>query len=132
MKPASLILLGLASLVAAITPPAHTGPEQSKQPKPSTLEWREAHQALDNLTAWVNQARKTSGQSESGARHAAENLWTEVDRLKREGVNVRAIEYYTADLERSLRPGYEDATARRHIQNNLEYEIDAVRRQMRR
>jgi hypothetical protein len=74
----------------------------------------------------------TSDQSESRARHAAENLWTEVDRLKRGGVNVSAIEYYTADLERSLRPGYENATARRHIQNNLEYEIDAVRRRMRR
>ena len=86
---------------------------------------------MDNLTAWVSHVR-TSGQSESGARHAAENLWTDVDRLRREGVNVRSIEYYTADLERSLRPGYENATARRHIQNNLEYEIEAVRRRMRR
>jgi hypothetical protein len=81
---------------------------------------------------WAIQARTTSDQSESGARNAAENLWSEVDRLKRGSVNVRSIEYYASDLERSLRPGYDNATARRHIQNNLEYEIDAVRRQMRR
>jgi hypothetical protein len=56
----------------------------------------------------------------------------EVDRLKRQGQNVRAIEYYLSDLEAGTRRGAQGITTRRHAANNLEYEIDQLNRRLRR
>jgi hypothetical protein len=57
-------------------------------------------------------------------------MWIEVDHLKREGQNVRAIEYYLSDLEASRRLGEQGAAASRHAANNLEYEIQRLNRQL--
>jgi hypothetical protein len=57
-------------------------------------------------------------------------MWIEVDRLKRQGQNVRAIEYYLSDLEASRRLGEQGAAAGRHAANNLEYEIERLNRQL--
>jgi hypothetical protein len=56
-------------------------------------------------------------------------MWTEVDRLKRQGKNVRALEYYLSDLEASRRLGEQGASASRQAANNLEYEIQRLNRQ---
>jgi hypothetical protein len=57
-------------------------------------------------------------------------IWVEVDRLKREGQSVRAIEYYLSDLEGSLRRGPDFASASRHAAKNLEYEIERLNRRL--
>jgi hypothetical protein len=59
-------------------------------------------------------------------------MWMEVDRLKRQGQNVRAIEYYLSDLEASERLGEQGAAASRCAANNLEYEIQRLNRKIER
>jgi len=130
VKPAVPLLLGVAVLVVAVPPSASRGPKKTCQPNAPTAERQDLHQAVDSLEAWATQVRATA--SQSGACSAAGNLWIEAGRLKRAGLNVQAIDYCTADLERSLRVGQEDAIARRHAQNNLEYEIQALRRRVQR
>jgi hypothetical protein len=53
----------------------------------------------------------------------------EVDHLKRQGQNVRAIEYYLSDLEASRRLGEQGAAASRYAADHLEYEIQRLNRQ---
>jgi hypothetical protein len=55
-------------------------------------------------------------------------MWMEVSQLKRHGQSVRAIESYLSDLEGSVRRGQADAVARQHILNNLDYEIERLKR----
>jgi hypothetical protein len=57
-------------------------------------------------------------------------MWMEVDRLKRQGQNVRAIEYYLSDLEASRGRGEQGAVASRYAANNLEYEIQRLNRRI--
>ena len=83
------------------------------------------------MASWVTDLQGTRSQVGSGAGQSAGNLWMEVNRLKRGGQNVRQIEWYVCDLEGNLRGGQQDASARRHILNNLSYEIDALNRRLR-
>lgn len=130
MKPFLPLLLGVALLGVVVPPGANRGPKETCQPSAPTAASQDVHQAVNRLEAWATQVRATA--SQSGARSAAGNLWIEAGRLKRAGVNVRAIDYYTADLEHSLRVGQGDAIARKHAQNNLDYEIQALRCRVRR
>jgi hypothetical protein len=57
-------------------------------------------------------------------------MWMEVDRLKQQGQNVRAVEYYLSDLEATRRLGEQGAGASRYAANNLEYEIQRLNRKM--
>jgi hypothetical protein len=57
-------------------------------------------------------------------------MWIEVDRLKRQGQEVRAIEYYLSDLEASKRRGGQGAAASRYAANNLEHEIQRLNHRM--
>ncbi len=54
----------------------------------------------------------------------------EVNQLRNRGEDVRRIEWYVSDLEASLRM-QQDASARRHILNNLELEMQNLKRRAR-
>jgi len=53
----------------------------------------------------------------------------EVERLKRQGQNVQAIEWYVTELEGNLRRNGQGASAQRHLRNNLNHEIEVLKRQ---
>jgi hypothetical protein len=46
-------------------------------------------------------------------------------------VTTRSIEWQVSELEESLRGNRQDAAARRHMLNNLSYEIEALNRRSR-
>lgn len=68
----------------------------------------------------------TSSGNRPGAGRSAGDLWIEVDQLKRGGQNVKNIEWHVSELEESLRGNRQDGASRRHILNNLNYEIEAL------
>jgi hypothetical protein len=57
-------------------------------------------------------------------------MWMDVDRLKQQGQNVRAVEYYLSDLESARQRGEQGAAASRFATNNLEYEIQRLNLRM--
>lgn len=65
------------------------------------------------------------------ARQQVGELWIQTDHLKREGGNTRNIEGLLSDLEGNLRSNQQDASARRHLANELEYEIESLKRKNR-
>ena len=83
------------------------------------------------MASAVSQIQAAQNRDDAAAGQSAGTLWIEVDRLKRGRQNVKQIEWYVSDLENSLRRGPQDATARRHILNNLSYEIEALNRRQR-
>ena len=82
------------------------------------------------MASVVNELQAASGHGDSRAEKSG-SLWIEVNRLRREGQNVRSIEWYASELEGSLRRGEQDAVARRHILNNLSYEVENLKRRQR-
>ena len=65
------------------------------------------------------------------ARQQVGELWIQADHLKREGGNTKNIEGLLSDLEGNLRSNQQDASARRHLANELEYEVEALKRKNR-
>ena len=131
MKLAGVLLVMGAAFLAASIP--HSKREMRGTPKPVQphADFREIHRAAGNMASIVNDLQAAYSRDGSGAGWSAGNLWIEVNRLKREGRNVRAIEWYVCDLEGSLRSGPQDAIARRHILNNLSYEVEVLKQRQR-
>jgi len=130
MKPARVLLFALLLLVAfAVQPtkerplraPVSPGPEQEA---PHILK------SARNLSSLASDLQGATTHHGSGAAQTVGGMWMEIDRLKRQGQNVRAIEYYLSDLEASNRRGEQGATASRYAANNLEYEIQRLNRRM--
>ena len=65
------------------------------------------------------------------ARQQIGELWIQADHLKREGRNTRNVEGLLSDLEGSMRSNQQDPSARRHLANELEYEIESLKRKHR-
>ena len=140
MKPLHVWMVGVVVVLAAC--PSHLGPNASRMTRsgrpnagraqtetPGSHADRQAiRRAARNLTFWAHDLQATHGGDASGSGRRVGDLWIEVNRLRRGGQNVRAIEWYVSDLEGSLRRGQEDAAARRHILNNLDYEIEVLKR----
>jgi hypothetical protein len=125
-----LQVLVCAALLAGCTP--HSKPEANSTPEPAQPEadFREVYRAAGNMASVVNELQATSGHGDSRAEKSG-SLWIEVNRLRREGQNVRSIEWYASELEGSLRRDEQDAVARRHILNNLSYEVENLKRRQR-
>jgi hypothetical protein len=131
MKPALVLAVGFAALLTACAPPSHQATSRAtEEPKPGS-DRQAVRRATRNMASLVADLQATSSGDHPGASQSAGNLWVEVGRLKRGGQNVRQIEWYVSDLEGSLRRGQQDASARRHILNNLSYEIAAFRQRHR-
>ena len=82
------------------------------------------------MASVVNELQAANGHEDSHAEKSG-SLWMEVSRLRRQGQNVRSVEWYVSDLETSLRRGEQDAVARRHILNNLSYEVENLKQRQR-
>lgn len=131
MKPESAVLAAVCALLVGSAP--HSAPEAvgSAAPPAASQDRRAAGPATANLAAWVSDLRAANRRDGVIGGRSAGNLWIEVDRLKREGRNMRRIEWQVSEIEESLRRGSADATARRHRLNNLSYELEALKRRAR-
>jgi hypothetical protein len=111
--------------------PSHAKREASGTPAParSEVDPRVVRSAAGKLASVVNDLQAARNANPGRLAQSVGDLWLEVGRLKREGRNVRAIEWYASDLERSLRAGQQDAVSRRRILDNLSYEIERAARE---
>ncbi len=134
MMHAHLRLLGCIALLAGCTPQSKpelsTTPSTTSEPARPDAESRDVYRAAGNLAAVANELRAASSHGDSRAEKSGD-IWIEVKRLRREGQNVRSIEWYACDLEGSLRRGEQGGVARQHILNNLDYEVENLKRRQR-
>jgi hypothetical protein len=130
MKPARVLLFALLFLVAFAVQPTPERPYRapvSPEPEQGSPHVRKSARNLSSLASDLQGATTRHG---SGAAQTVGGMWMEVDRLKRQGQNVRAIEYYLSDLEASKGRGEQGAAASRYAGNNLEYEIQRLNRRI--
>ena len=128
MKRACLWLVACAGVLAACTPHAQREAGSASEPTRTDADRQELRRAAGKMASVVHDLQSAPNQGGAGAGQSVGNLWMEVNRLKRQGQRVRSIEWYAADLEASMRGGQQDAARRRHLINNLSYEVEALRR----
>ncbi len=87
------------------------------------------HQRLQALAGSASEL-KTSREAGKAGQQVGE-LWIQTEHLKQKDVNTRNVEGLLSDLEWNLRPGRQDSGARRRLANELEYEIQVLKRQNR-
>jgi len=131
MKPVHVWVVAVAVLLVADAPPAKPDARRALESSRPGVEAPGVLRAASRMAAVVNDLQAAQKRDDTGTGQSAGDLWVELNGLKRGGHNVRQIEWYVSDLEGSLRRGQDDAPARRHILNNLSYEIDAVKRRQR-
>ncbi len=89
----------------------------------------ETDRRLQDMASAVNELKASADPGR--ARQQVGELWIQVDHLKREGRNTRNVEGLVSDLEGRLGSNQQDASARRHLANELEYEVEALKRKNR-
>ncbi len=131
MKAASLLLAAFTVLAAPAPPATSPAPEpgSAKESRQLTPRSGDVRRAIGNMESWVRDLRARN-EINPGVSSSAGNLWMEVNQLRNRGADVRRIEWYVSDLEASLRM-QQDASARRHILNNLELEMQNLKRRAR-
>lgn len=131
MKLETVFLTVGAAFLAASARPADHRPNPARDSQPPGVavpapprSVADSRWMLGELEAIRRQDRLTAGRSVG-------DLWIGVDRLKRDGHPVRPIGWYLSDLEGSLRVDTADSATRRHLLNNLHYEIESLNRRSR-
>ncbi len=126
MNPALIVVIGLMLFLAGCK-------ERKDQPSgelpAAQVEPTQTGRRLQNMASVVSELKASPDPSK--ARQQVGELWIQADRLKREGRNTRNVEGLLSDLEGRLRSNQQDASARRHLANELEYEIEALKRRNR-
>ena len=128
MKPVHVWVVAVAVLLVADAPPAKPDARRALESSRPGVEAPGVLRAASRMAAVVNDLQAAHKREDTGTAHSAGDLWIEVSRLKHGGHNVRQIEWHVSDLEGSLRRGPAGASARRHILNDLGYEIELLRR----
>ncbi len=118
--------LGLALCLTGYKEPSNPPPAKTVSAQHPTDEMRQRLQALAGSAAELKASREAGK-----AGQQVGELWIQTEHLKREGVNTKNVEGLLSDLEWNLRPGRQDPGARRHLANELEYEIQVLKRQNR-
>ena len=128
MKPAWLPLTALTAFLVTLVPkhPA-PAPHLDGSAHRADSRGRSVGLALGHLESWVTEM-KSDQQISSAAGRSSGNLWIEVNKLKQTGQDVRRIEWHISELEESLRNPQRDASGKRHILDNLELEMEALKR----
>jgi hypothetical protein len=126
MSPALIVVIGLALFL--------TGCKERKEQPPGKQpvaqdEPAETDRRLQNMANAVSELKASPDPGK--ARQQVGELWIQSDHFKREGGNTRNIEGLLSDLEANLRSNQQDASARRHLANELEYEVEALKRKNR-
>jgi hypothetical protein len=132
MKLVRLSVAALTALLVTLVPPSGPPPSPPATVKPLQRESRhgDVRHAIGNLEARVADIKREQQISSSAGRSVG-NLWMEVNHLKQSGQDVRRIEWRVSELEESLRNPQRDALGRRHILNNLELEMETLKRRAR-
>ncbi len=126
MKPALIVVIGL---ILFPTGCKERKEQPSGKPPVAQDEPAETDRRLQNMAALVSELKASPNSSK--ARQQVGELWIQADHLKREGGNTRNVEGLLSDLEGKLRSSQQDASVRRHLANELEYEIEALKRKNR-
>jgi len=126
MKPVLTVVIGLMLLLTGCRERA--GQPYGKPPRAQN-EPAETDRRLQNMASAVNELKASPDPGR--ARQQVGELWIQVDHLKREGRNTRSVEGLVSDLESRLGSNQQDANARRHLANELEYEVEALKRRNR-
>jgi hypothetical protein len=126
MNPALIVVIGL---VLFMTGCKERKDQPSGKPPVAQDEPAQRDRRLQNMASVVSEL-KTSPEP-GKARQQVGELWIQADHLKREGRNTRNIEGLLSDIEGNLRSNHQDSEARRHLANELEYEIEALKRKNR-
>ncbi len=123
MNPALIVVIGLILLLTGCR-------ERADQPYGKPLvaqnEPAETDRRLQDMASAVNELKASPDPGR--ARQQVGELWIQVARLKRSGKNTRNVEGLVSDLEGRLGSNQQDASARRHLANELEYEVEALKR----
>ena len=131
VKPIHAVLVALAALLVTDAPRESRRMGSGVEPCPATAGGRTARPSAERLAALVSDLQAVQRRDASGTGQSTGSLWVELDRLRRDGQSVRQIEWYVSDLEGSLRRGADSGAARRHILNNLSYEVEALKSRQR-
>ncbi len=123
MKPALIVVLGLALFLTGCK---ERNRQPSGEPTVAQDEPAKTDRPLQSVASVVSDLKATPDPAK--AREQVGELWSQANRLKREGRNTRNIEGLLSDLEANLRSNQQDAAARRHLANELEYEVQALKR----
>jgi hypothetical protein len=126
MKPASILVVGLTLLLTGCN---ETKDQPPGKPQAPQADRAETDRALRNMATVVSEL-KASPNADKARQHVGD-LWIQAGHLKSERRDIRNVEGLLSDLEGNLRSSQQDAGARRHIVNNLEYEIEALKRKNR-
>jgi hypothetical protein len=126
MNPGFIVVIGLTLFLTGCKErneePAGKQPVAQEEPA-------EADRRLQRMAGAASELKASSDPGK--ARQQVGELWIQADHLRREGRNTRNVEGLLSDLEANLRSNQQDAGARRHLANELEYEIEALKRKNR-
>lgn len=126
MKETCLLVAILAVLLTGDAPPPQAESNRTADSSRPAWDPPRIRAAAANMTAWASQVERDSASSQT-----AGNLWIEVNRLKRAGQNVGQVEWYVSDLEATLRRNPRDTAAKQRVLNDLQYEMERLKRRQR-
>ena len=127
MNPALIVaIIGLSGFLVGCK---EREDEASGKPPVAQDEPAETGRGLQNMASVASDLKASPDSGK--ARQQIGELWIQADHLKREGRNTRNVEGLLSDLEGNLRSNQQDASARRHLVNELEYEVEALKRKNR-
>jgi len=126
MNPALIVVIGL---MLFLTGCKERKDQPSGEPPVAQVEPAGTGRRLQNMASVVSELKASPDPGK--ARQQVGELWIQADHLKRAGRNTRNVEGLLSELEWSLRSNQQDASARRHLANELEYEIEALKRRNR-
>ncbi len=126
MNPALIVVIGLALFLTGCK---ERNEQTAEKPAVAQEEPAETDRRIQSLAGAASELKASSAPGK--ARQQVGELWIQADHLGREGRNTRNVEGLLSDLEANLRSNQQDAGARRHLANELEYEIEALKRQNR-
>ncbi len=126
MNPALIVVMGLTLFLTGCQERKEqpTGKQPLAQDEPADTD-----RPLQNMAKAINELKASPDPGRT--RQQVGELWIQVEHLKRAGRNTRNVEGLVSDLEDRLGSNQQDASPRRHLANELEYEVDALKRRNR-
>ena len=126
MNPGLIVVIGLTLFLTGCK--EREDQPSGKQPV-AQEESAETDRRLGNMASVVSELKASPDRPK--AMQQVGELWIQTGQLKRGGRNTRNVEGLLSDLEGNLRSNQQDTSARRHLANELAYEIEALKRKNR-
>jgi hypothetical protein len=125
MNPALPIIAGITLLLSG----CRKGEDQSSGHSPAAPNAPAQSERLQRMANAVSELKNSTDKSKAGQQVGA--LWIQAGHLKREGGDTKNVEGLLSDLEWNLRSSQQDVGARRRLANELDYEIEILKRRNR-